>query len=325
MNDILLSIVIPAYNSERFLPDLISNLLNQIKEFGEDLIEILIVNDGSVDSTPDIVNSFIKIYPFIFLVNQENRGECGARNTGIIKARGRYIYFLDSDDSIPEGTLSFFKSILLNNELLDMIAFGYVVEKNGIVTKTVFSDSLDENYLSSEKIKRLFFSKLIPCCICSLIFSRNFIIQNNLIFPQGVKIGGDMSFMVNAFTKAASLYYSKRISFIYKIREDSVMQGYKGYNIDRIRSFEVVRDTIINNAESYSLFKKETNFFIANLYLANLAAYLKSNVKDAEINKIFIQNKFFLYKSLKGKFLNRLGIYITRCIPIRLLFKFLKY
>lgn len=324
MNDILLSIVIPAYNSDRFLPDLISNLLDQVKEFGENLIEILIVNDGSVDSTPDIVNSFIKNYPFIFLVNQENRGECGARNTGIIKARGRYTYFLDSDDSIPKGTLSFFKSILFNNELLDMVAFGYVVEKNGIVTKTVFSDSLDKEYLSSEMIKRLFFSKLVPCCICSLIFSKNFIVKNNLIFPEGVKIGGDMSFMVNAFTKAESLYYSKRISFIYKIREDSVMQGYKGYNMDRIKSFEVVRDTIMSNVEHYSLIKKEINFFIANLYLANLAAYLKSNVKDAEINKIFLQNKFFLYKGLRGKLVNRIGIYITRCIPIGILFKFFK-
>lgn len=71
----------------------------------------------------------------------------------------------------------------------------------------------------------------MPCCICSLFYKKDFIYDNDSFFPVGIKIGGDLVFMVNAFTKSNSAYISKRICFIYQIRDDSVMQGYKSYNM----------------------------------------------------------------------------------------------
>lgn len=324
MNNMLLSIVIPAYNAERFLHNLLSILVEQVFECKKHSIEVIIVNDGSQDSTKKIAEDFSNKYPFITVINQENKGECGARNTGIKCAKGKYLYFLDSDDTIPVGTLAFFQQLLLGSNDIDVFNFGYEVERNGQVCKIVSSAQLDKRHFNDNSIKKNFLSKKMPCCICSSIYKKDFIYDNDLFFPVGIKIGGDLVFMVNAFTKSNSAYYSKRICFIYQIRDDSVMQGYKSYNMDRIKSFEIVRDTIIDNAEYYSLVKKEANFFIANLYLANLVAYLKSNVKDKEINKLFIQNKFFLYKSIKGRFINRMAILVARCVPLRLLLKIFK-
>lgn len=324
MNNILISIIIPAYNVERFLDNLLSVLVEQVSECTKNSIEVIIVNDGSIDNTANIAQSFSGKHSFISLINQENKGECGARNTGIKNAKGRYIYFLDSDDTLPQGTLSFFQDILLHHETKDIFAFGYEVHRNGIVSKTVFAESLDSRSFSAEMIKKLFLSKKLPFCICSIIYKKDFIYDNDLLFPIGVKIGGDLIFMLNTCTHAHSLYYDKRISFIYQIRDDSAMQGYKGYNRDRMRSFELVRDAVLKNYADYSSSRKEANFFIANKYLSDLVAYLKSDLKDIEINKIFLDNKFFLYRSLHGRFLNYAAICIARCIPLRILFKIFK-
>ena len=198
------------------------------------------------------------------------------------------------------------------------------MQRNGVISKTVVADSFDKQSFSAEMIKKLFLSKKLPFCICSIIYRNAFITDNTLLFPMGVKIGGDLVFMLNTCTKAHSLYYDKRICFIYQIRDESVMQGYKGYNADRMKSFEYVRDAVIKNYADYSSIEKEAYFFIANSYLSNLVAYLKSDLKDKEINKIFLDNKFFLYRNLQGRFLNTAAIYIARCVPLRILFKLLK-
>ena len=133
MSDILLSIVIPAYNAERFLHDLLSVLVEQVFECIENSIEVIIINDGSADATADIAQTFSEKYSFISLINQDNKGECGARNTGIKNAKGRYIYFLDSDDTIPKRTLFFFQDVLSRHEITDIFVFGYEVQRNGVV------------------------------------------------------------------------------------------------------------------------------------------------------------------------------------------------
>lgn len=321
MNEILLSIIIPAYNSGKFL----SNTLEMLVSQGLTDCEVILVNDGSTDDTETICKTFVQKYDNIHYFCQKNQGVSVARNVGLKEAKGKYVYFFDSDDNLTEKTLDFFKAVLSKKKSLDIFVFGYELQKNFSTIKTVTSKILNDKYLLSFNAKKPFFKKNISCLICSSIYSRDLILKNDIFFPPNIKIGEDIVFMINAFTKAESLYYSKRISFIYQIRDDSVMQGYKGYNMDRIKSFEVVRDTIINNREHYSLLKKETNFFIANLYLANLVAYLKSNVKDAKINKIFIQNKFFLYKHIKGRFINFAAILIARCMPLQLVLRVFKY
>ena len=186
MNNMLLSIVIPAYNAERFLHNLLSVLVEQVFECKKHSIEVIIVNDGSQDSTKKIAEDFSNKYPFITVINQENKGECGARNTGIKCAKGKYLYFLDSDDTIPVGTLAFFQQLLLGSNDIDVFNFGYEVERNGQVCKIVSSAQLDKRHFNDNSIKKNFLSKKMPCCICSSIYKKDFIYDNDLFFPRGL-------------------------------------------------------------------------------------------------------------------------------------------
>ena len=97
----ILSIIIPCYNSEKFIAKTINMLLRQ------DLsnCELLLINDGSTDGTLSVLQKYRSI-PEVVIINQVNKGVSEARNAGLLVAQGQYIYFLDSDDMLTDGSLS---------------------------------------------------------------------------------------------------------------------------------------------------------------------------------------------------------------------------
>lgn len=91
----LISVIIPAYNGEKYLSRAVNSILSQ--KYAEK-IEIIIVDDGSKDNTLQIANEFAKHNPQVVVIHQENKGEGGARNTGLENAHGKYLGFCDCDD-----------------------------------------------------------------------------------------------------------------------------------------------------------------------------------------------------------------------------------
>ena len=96
-----ISIVIPTYNSEKYIARCLDSVLAQ----EERDFEAIVVNDGSKDKTAVLVEEYVKKDKRIILINQENGGVSKARNTGLDRAQGEYIFFVDSDDWIPTYAL----------------------------------------------------------------------------------------------------------------------------------------------------------------------------------------------------------------------------
>lgn len=105
MNESLISIVIPAYNSEKYIAEAIESAMSQVAiEF-----EIIVINDGSTDTTMNVVSNYKQ---HIRIINQDNSGPAAARNNGVSNAKGQYIAFLDSDDLwLPEKLMVQFRKI----------------------------------------------------------------------------------------------------------------------------------------------------------------------------------------------------------------------
>jgi glycosyltransferase involved in cell wall biosynthesis len=99
MNDFKVSVVIPAYNAERFVEEAIESVLSQ----NYDNVETIVVDDGSIDSTPNILQRY---RDRISVIRQQNAGASAARNAGLLAAKGVFVKFLDSDDFLAENSLA---------------------------------------------------------------------------------------------------------------------------------------------------------------------------------------------------------------------------
>ena len=144
-----LSILIPAYNVERWLPRCLNSILSQV----EDDIEIVIVDDGSTDTTLQCANEFAEKWNDIRVFSKHNEGVGAARNYLLDKACGEFIWFVDSDDYIAEGALRHIFSEL--NSTIDLLSVSY----NGGVF-TPFEGSAIE-YIQKGYINGYLWTKII--------------------------------------------------------------------------------------------------------------------------------------------------------------------
>lgn len=129
-----LSIIVPMYNSEAWLPKCLESLLCQDLEVSE--YEIICVDDGSPDNSKDLAASYSIKYPHVKVVSQPNQGTAGARNTGMMHAIGEYLCFVDPDDYIERNVYGGLVKVM-EEENLDMLRFNYRI--------------VDEQYREMEK------------------------------------------------------------------------------------------------------------------------------------------------------------------------------
>lgn len=163
-----LSILIPAYNAEKYLKDCLDSILNQDGINNE--IEVLILNDGSTDGTLDIINYYASHYDMLRFISRENRGIGPTRNELIDNAAANYLWFIDADDWIEKGVIAKVLTVLNSNDL-DCLMLSFQVDSqsgnikryiyegdypNGIaLTKAqVYNNSVWSRIYRSELVKR---------------------------------------------------------------------------------------------------------------------------------------------------------------------------
>lgn len=183
MNRKVLSIVIPVYNVENYL----KVCLDSIVYYDNDNIEIVIVNDGSTDNSLCICQDYASKYSNIVLINQNNQGLSGARNTGIMNASGDFILFLDSDDFLKKGVLTNIISDIKkeNRDFYLGRAFKYNEDKNSLELYQIDYNKINYQnpincFIDLHKISKFWFAAWL------IVINRNFLIENNLFFKSGI-------------------------------------------------------------------------------------------------------------------------------------------
>lgn len=125
--DSAISIIIPAYNAEDCLQRCMESILSQ----GDGVLEIILVDDGSKDSTPDLCDGYVAMNPKVRCIHKKNGGVSSARNAGLAEARGTYVMFVDSDDALSAGAVSELMSLIKENEP-DFILGSYNIYTNDV-------------------------------------------------------------------------------------------------------------------------------------------------------------------------------------------------
>jgi len=324
MHDILLSVIIPSYNAEKFIGNLLDVLVSQCTNLTE--CEIIVVNDGSIDKTQEIVQEYVARYHYIHLINQENKGESGARNTGIDHAIGKYVYFLDCDDGIEDGTIEFYLKCIRENSDIELFLFGYNSFYKGKKLKSYIDPKYNEYiFKTNQEFLHAFLSKKLNSNICAIVVARNLIKKNSLYFVDGMRIGADLNFLLRLFKLVMTVKYSMRPCFKYQIRDDSIMQGYKTYTMVQYQSLENFRNILLSADYQMPDISHYANFWIETMLLYNIRCYLRSNVKDKNITQKLIQDCNLLKRPISnGKIKYKLAISIAKILPMKLLLRYLK-
>lgn len=289
---------------------------------GLDDCEVIVINDGSTDNTEEICRLFSTRHHHIRIISLEkNSGVSVARNTGLAEAKGKYICFFDSDDTFMPNTLSYFKGTVKKQNGVDIFCFGSETQINGkIVTRHIYQKYSGMVFESTSEFLKLVLEKRIHCSMDSTLISRELLLSNKILFRQTVSIGEDVEFMLRIFSCSKSIRYDSRICYVYYIRSDSVMRGYKSYSISQFNVYIIIEKYLQELIAENRGLSRSAYFFLANLYVANLYFYLNSNIRDNNINKLFLENKKILYKNYSGQKPKLLLFYALRFMPIKLLF-----
>ena len=212
-----LSIIIPVYNCASHLNKGFRSL--EPLYSGNFSFEIIYINDGSTDNSLSVIQSFQKNYDFISIINQENQGSSGARNSGLDVAKGNYIQFLDADDFLDiENVLSMLETAI--SEDIDLLGYRLdFVNSNG--NKTNEMEKFHVKYDTLMSGREALISGYNPSSICMFLFKSSFLDKNNLrLIPRITHM--DVEFMLRAMLCANKVFFVDRFAYHYVQRIGSI-------------------------------------------------------------------------------------------------------
>lgn len=184
--DLILTIIIPIYNVEKYVQKTLDSILSQC--FKKESVEIIVVNDGTKDNSMSIVNEFAVKFDNLKIINQENQGLSVARNTGLKAARGKYVWFVDSDDWVEYDSLPFLLNHLQHSDR-DVLMFKIreYDEEGRILLERFFHDNKNEEQISGTNV--VLYQKKYGVDITPMqqyVISRDFLLSNKLFFVPGI-------------------------------------------------------------------------------------------------------------------------------------------
>lgn len=219
-NKVDLSVILPAYNVEKEIEDSINSILSQ----SGILFEIIIVDDGSTDCTNDIIKRLADNNDIVHVYNQKNQGSGIARNTGLKYARGKYILFMDPDDTIASKMFATLKADFnAFSQEYDVILFSFnTVNGNKIIEKN--HKLIKKNLRNHKEIMNNFedlWNSTNVFAPWTKIINKNFILNNNLEFTNQ-RTGQDALFSLELFQKLQTMLWIPQNYYYYtKGRESS--------------------------------------------------------------------------------------------------------
>lgn len=202
------SIIIPVYNSGKYLTACLKSVSNQIyKDF-----EAILIDDGSKDDSGQMCDEYAKKDNRFRVIHKENGGVSHARNVGLDSANGDYVTFIDSDDFVLVEYLS---------DMMNMM-----VEKSQIVLSDL-NGIEKENVVDAELTAEMFFkhSHLLNGSPVNKIFQKKIIEENNLRFPEGISTMEDNIFVWNYFLCCKYVSITNRNNYVYNKHENSLVRS----------------------------------------------------------------------------------------------------
>lgn len=209
----LISVIMPAHNASRR----IDSALESISAQSYAPLEVIVVDDGSLDATADAASSALERIGLAHRVirHEENKGVSSARNTGLGAARGRYVLFMDADDEAdPDFVSILYEAIAKNDSDLAFCGYRDRFGETGIEKQVDIGLSPSGVY-SCEDFAVMFINKKIQTSICAVLFKKSFLSGTELRFTSGCASGEDVEFLIKAFSRSERTAYALKHPYVY--------------------------------------------------------------------------------------------------------------
>ncbi|RSJ97805.1 glycosyltransferase [Streptococcus australis] len=271
----LLTVVIPVYNVEKYLKRCVESVIAQDwKKY-----EILLVDDGSTDHSPQICDNYVKTYDFISVIHKENGGLSEARNTGLSQAKGEYVYFPDSDDWIEPDTFIAL-SEALESQKFDIISFNREFvksEEDAIVSDSVVTIVFEGKDAFVEMLKHSYITGFAN----DKIYRKSLFMDHDILFPKG-KYYEDLGTNYKLFLSAKKVYATNQKYYHYLIdNPDSITQSWNEKKF--IDMFGFYKEVFYSDFVRSQLNQEE--FHISQLYYVNGLTHILASLYKAKLHK----------------------------------------
>lgn len=312
----LISVIIPVYNVERYLKKCVDSVLCQ--EFSE--IEIILVDDGSLDSSPHICDEYAVKDSRVKVIHKKNGGSSDARNYGIKGALGEYIMFLDSDD-FWEGN-NCLQNILssIRERKPDIILYGcrdyYLRTDKMKISRLGYDIEYLRNHTIDENVKQLFESGLFPGAAWLIVVKKSCVLDNNIYFERGIK-AEDYDWVINLFLHIHTMDAVNDSFYVYlKGRNDSITGTSDVKSIESLMFIIDKWHSVLN--EQYFLRHIYLLNLLSFIFLTSLVIYSKLGVDDKK--KMFqeIKSRDYILSYAKTKKI-KLYSFLYRLLGVKLM------
>ncbi len=251
----LVSVIIPVYNTEKYLRQCLDSVLRQT----EPNIEVICVDDGSTDSSFEILEEYCAKDSRVVVIKQENKGVAVARNVGVTRSTGKYLFFADSDDELAPSLCRKTTEIAEKSDAQIVLAYPNSLVKMLLRRFPQFRRLYDPSLFKKGSLdvsttnRRLLLSYFAEVCGCwNCLYRRDFWIERKLELPQGIRIGEDICVNVQAFAKVERVAFLSERLYYYRVVENSASHqnlGKRlGARVDLFRSYRIARDFCRKNA-----------------------------------------------------------------------------
>lgn len=258
-NMVKISVIIPAYNAEQYIKQSIECCLKQTYcDF-----EVIVVNDGSLDTTKQIVESYIKQNDKIVLINQTNQGLVKARVSGINSARGEFVFFIDADDTMPCDALERLYSISEGQDIV--IGDFHLMDSNH---NALPRQHRNDPIYGTDSLSMMcnYLTKSVTASLCGRLIRRNLLL--NRFVPEDITVGEDFIYNLlmlsndNISVKVVNVHVYNYIQ--YKVSMINTKNGrtlnqrlkYIKWVVDYIKQGNVYKDDNLCECLSYFIFNE---------------------------------------------------------------------
>jgi glycosyltransferase involved in cell wall biosynthesis len=299
MNNPLVSIIIPIYNSEAFLDKCIQSALNQSYKN----IEVILVNDGSIDSSGEMCDNYAFIDNRVKVIHKNNGGLVSSRKTGLIASTGEYILYIDGDDWIELDLIEYYvKQIIEHNA--DVVVSSHIVNLEG--REDILINSLPSGVYNKEQLKSIIYPKMMYTGKFSQfgifsyswgkLYKKELLLKNQLKVNENITIGEDALCLYPTLLDANMLVILEQPGYHYRQRADSLIKTLRKIDISKMQKVYNDFKDIFFDKGVLDIMLPQLQYYLLSLLIINTEGPNIDNITDLyPFNKIESKKGLVIY------------------------------